>query len=380
MKSPNQPMADRQYSTAAYASKGEAGPDGVPVYTFRMTTAAVDRQGEIVTVEGWDFTNYLANPVVLNSHQYGDIEAIVGRTVSISQGTDGWYADVRFNDTPNGRLAQMLVDGGDLRAVSVGFKPITMQYPDVPAARRARALTDAQAKALVNMRPDPASAVRHTVKELLEVSVVPVPANAEAVRVRGLTGAESPTANGVYDQKVTMEALTENVWPSVASAMYALLNDHATDDTARRRVYNGLERVYRALDKEPPAFVEGAVLAKWSPRERDGQFWENEPDTVAGKAGRVISTANEAVLRAAYDAMEMAEECNVMAATHIGQAENLIIAVLESIGVTMPPEDAEPPEGEAPGGAMPPMDESMGKPMATYNTDILRAFLEGRTR
>jgi len=40
MKSPNQPMADRQYSTAAYASKGEAGPDGVPVCTFRMTTVS----------------------------------------------------------------------------------------------------------------------------------------------------------------------------------------------------------------------------------------------------------------------------------------------------------------------------------------------------
>jgi len=33
-------MADRQYSTAAYASKGEAGPDGVPVCTFRMTTVS----------------------------------------------------------------------------------------------------------------------------------------------------------------------------------------------------------------------------------------------------------------------------------------------------------------------------------------------------
>lgn len=376
MKTPHQPAPDRMYTTASYASKAEAGPDGVPVYTFRMTTAAVDRQGEIVTLEGWDFGNYLANPVVLNSHQYGDIEAIVGRAVSISQGTDGWYADIRFNDTPNGRLAQTLVDGGDLRAVSVGFKPITMQYPDVPAARRA--LTPDQAKALVNLRPDPANAVRHTVKELLEISVVPVPANAEAVRVRTVDGVAGNGAEPVYDGSVTMEALTENVWPSVASAMYALLNDHTTDDTARRRVYNGLERAYRALDKEPPAFVEGAILRKWGVRERDGQFWENEP-AVATKAGRVISSANEAVLRAAYDAMEMAEECNVMAANHIGQAENLIIAVLESIGVTMPPESGEPPEGEAPGGPMPSMEDGMGKPPAvTYNTDILRAFLEGR--
>ena len=162
---------------AAELEGSNCAEDGTPIYTFRITSPTVDRQGEVVTTDGWRFDAYLRNPVVLNSHDYTDIEAIVGRCVAINRDGDSWTADLRFNSTEYGCLAKELIDCGDLRAVSVGFRPIVIEYPDVPSLRAARTLTDAQEKALVNVAQDPSTAIRHVEKELLEISVVPVPAN-----------------------------------------------------------------------------------------------------------------------------------------------------------------------------------------------------------
>jgi phage head maturation protease len=169
-----------------------SGEDGTPIYTFRITSPTVDRQGEVVTTDGWRFDAYLRNPVVLNSHDYTDIEAIVGRCVAINRDGDSWTADLRFNSTEYGCLAKELIDCGDLRAVSVGFRPIVIEYPDVPSLRAARTLTDAQEKALVNVAQDPGTAIRHVEKELLEISVVPVPANPDAIRLRSLAAMAAP--------------------------------------------------------------------------------------------------------------------------------------------------------------------------------------------
>lgn len=142
----------------------KAGEGGQSMYTFRATTEAIDRQGEIVTLDGWDFSNFEANPVILDSHNYWGIENIVGRAVPPLRLVEGaWEVDVVFNGTPRGKLAQQLVDEGNLRAVSVGFNSLE------------------RTGGYGTKEP-----MKHLKKELLEVSVVPVPANQEAVRVRGL--------------------------------------------------------------------------------------------------------------------------------------------------------------------------------------------------
>lgn len=88
----------------------------------------------------------------------------------IGQGVGGQWPeiDVLFSRVnPKGVMAEGMVDAGELRAVSVGF----------------RSLERAMGK-----RNEP---LRHTRKELLEVSIVPIPANPEAVRVRSLDGDET---------------------------------------------------------------------------------------------------------------------------------------------------------------------------------------------
>ena len=347
------------YESAAYV-QAEADPTGQMIYTFRMTSERVDRQGEVVTLDGWDFTSYMTNPVVLNSHQYGDIEAIVGRCVGITRDDLGWNAAIRFNSTEHGRLACALVEEGDLRAVSVGFRPVVVQYPDGTAMRQSRAMarhanTDT-GKALVSMEVPPGKAVRHLSKELLEISVVPIPANADAIRLRSLAGARVTQSKGraMYD-RTNLEASgagEDHLWQSVAHAMYVVLTTGEGDEAVRRRRYNALERLYRTMDREPPAYTTADTAAKMQGDARDLQFWEGEHLLVAAKVGRVVSSANQAKLMASVASLEQAGEHLDMLMETLSAAEEGIYAVLGTMGVMVAPDetDAAPvptPEMEA---------------------------------
>lgn len=159
---------ERHYTRAALV-ESKAGPAGEKVYTFRATSEAVDRQGEVVSADGWDFRSFEANPVILDTHDYSGIDAIVGRALPpLRRMGDTWEVDVEFSQSPKGRLAKQLVDEGSLRAVSVGFRSMER----VGGAREGAPLT-------------------HVKQELLEISVVPIPANPEAVRLRALAAAKS---------------------------------------------------------------------------------------------------------------------------------------------------------------------------------------------
>ena len=458
-------MNDKTYTDATYQAK-QVGADGVPIYTFLFTNDRLDRQGEVVTLEGWDFTQYLTNPVVLDSHQYTSIEAIVGRCVAISRSDAGWLADIRFNDSEYGALARSLVEGGDLRAVSVGFRPLAIEYPDMASLRASRAVDDDTIKALVTVAPDPRTAVRHVRKELLEISVVPIPANADAIRVRSVDPpvttsgtamsvvkieapgwlrqnarqglewhAEGLSGDGVTDQTlaearamaggnvsddkavrmgawfarhmtdldapsadrghpdypspgVVAHALwgggsrteseraaswargqsgkgadasppdrdivtastgfVRDVWPSVASAMLAVLTSTA-DDATRRRAYNGLERVYKVLGKEPPEFMNADTVAKLGTAERNGMFWEGEP--THAKAAGPISPETEALIR---------------------QAHELIMRVVEALDETPDTVVTDRPSTDEP------VMYQTADPFRAFDPQALRAFLETR--
>lgn len=148
----------------AVLTGSKAQDDGSKLYTFKITSEVIDRQNEVVTEDGWEFGNFHKNPVILDSHNYWAISAIVGRGVGgVRQATGGGYElDILFAPTEEGQKAQALVDGGFLNAVSVGFR----------SSERA-------------FGADRSEPMKHTRKELLEVSVVSVPANAEALRQRG---------------------------------------------------------------------------------------------------------------------------------------------------------------------------------------------------
>lgn len=161
-------------SFAAALLKASADAEGQKTYTFLASNDTLDRQGEVVTTDGWELANYQRNPVVLDGHDYRSIENVIGRAVALRSTDDGLEADIVFNQSPKGQLATALVEGGDVRAVSVGFMSIEMAVPQ-----------------------DRKEPVRHTKKELMEISLVPVPANPDALRLRSADGEPSTKAGRV---------------------------------------------------------------------------------------------------------------------------------------------------------------------------------------
>jgi exonuclease III len=117
-----------------------------------FSTEKEDRHGEIV-YQDWDLKNFKKNPVYLDSHNYSSIEYIIGKVEKIKVKENKLEGDVVFAlDNPRGELAYKLAEGGFLNTSSVGFIPKVF---------------DDEGNILKS--------------ELLEISGVVVPANAEAL-------------------------------------------------------------------------------------------------------------------------------------------------------------------------------------------------------
>lgn len=144
--------------------------DARRIVRFRGTNGTIDRDGESIDPKRWDFDNYMKNPVVQFGHDYS--ERPVGRTVKIEN--DGKNVDFyiqfpaseeeageewfKFTDS-----VYRMVKSGFLNATSVGFRPT------VPPK--------------VMPKGDGISSPRRVFvgQELLEISIVPVPSNPDAL-------------------------------------------------------------------------------------------------------------------------------------------------------------------------------------------------------
>lgn len=122
------------------------------------STATVDRQGESVSVDGWDIKNFKKNPVLLWAHNHD--EPAIGKAKNIKVVGEGKKAQLVFepifhDKTPFASAIKTLYEGDEsldpvLNSFSVGFRPL-----DVDGNT-------------------------YTKQELLEISAVNVPANSDA--------------------------------------------------------------------------------------------------------------------------------------------------------------------------------------------------------
>ena len=140
---------------------------------------------EALRIDGVALERYSRNPVVLDSHDRWTVGAVIGRaSVRVADGL--LLADVTFAATPRADAVWRLVRDGFVRALSVAYIP-----------RRVRDVPDGQelANGGYTVR-GPARLVEDW--ELYEVSVVGVPADADAVR-------RSARAAGHPREMVTMD-------------------------------------------------------------------------------------------------------------------------------------------------------------------------------
>lgn len=133
--------------------------------TFVISTGSVDRDNDTISVNGWKLENYKRNPVVLFAHDYDSLP--IGKCVEIGINGDKLLATAEFADHAMADTCLKLVDGGFLRATSVGFRPMKFTINE---ERRGLDFVE---------------------QELLEFSVVPVPANPEALMVSREFGSET---------------------------------------------------------------------------------------------------------------------------------------------------------------------------------------------
>lgn len=166
--------------SGSYIGKTEDG-----THTFVFSNAQIDRYGDTIDVKGWQLANYEANPIVLFGHDASDVKNVVGTTVKTWVEDGNLMGEIKFADegvNPNADIVRKLVESKILRTVSVGFRPL-----------EAKASSDPQRRGGFDFKK----------QELLEVSIVPVPALPSAL-AKAAPGADL----GFVRREMTREAIT----------------------------------------------------------------------------------------------------------------------------------------------------------------------------
>jgi len=143
------------------------------IYRFVLTTSATDSNGNIADPLGWDLKRYKANPVVLWNH--GWLDQPIGKTLNIEATAHRLTAEIQLADTHLAQEIATLIEGGYVRGASPGWLPIEWE------ARK-----DAQGRFL---------GIHSHSQELIEASIVGIPANPDALRIARLNDGRILTAS-----------------------------------------------------------------------------------------------------------------------------------------------------------------------------------------
>lgn len=257
--------------------------------TFRVlaSTAAIDRQGDTVRQDGWELENFKKNPVILWAHNYDELP--IGKATDIGVSVQGLEITFEFapaEGNPKAAQVQKLMEEGFLSAVSVGF---------IPKERNGNVIIRS---------------------ELLELSVVPVPANQEALRLamsKGLdvSAIEKDLEEGEKDEKgaVADELSAEDVmrkkWGLMDGAykiVYALCSvflDEKTSVDSFAALAGEAGDLLKAYAGNPAGATEGegAVALALS----EGKAMK-QPEAEA-KEGRTLSSATRSKINKTRDAL-----------------------------------------------------------------------------
>lgn len=138
------------------------------VLRFIGSDETPDRDGDVISVNGWDLKNYSKNPVFLWAHD-ASIPP-VGKANSVTTENGKLMFDIEFPEKgiyPLADLVYNLYKGGFLNATSVGFIGTEVERREDDA---------------VKDLPEWKRGVKFNAQELLELSAVPVPSNPSALQ------------------------------------------------------------------------------------------------------------------------------------------------------------------------------------------------------
>jgi HK97 family phage prohead protease len=152
----------------AFATECKAIDQEARSVDFVISTASVDRMGDTISVDGWKLDTYRKNPVVLWAHDASMLPIAKASNVRVEDGKLKARAEFMPKDISGMSNAVFeMIRSGFLSATSVGFAPIKYAFSEAA---------------------DRKFGIDFIEQELLEFSVVPIPANAEALIEARLAG------------------------------------------------------------------------------------------------------------------------------------------------------------------------------------------------
>lgn len=138
-------------------------------FRFVASTSASDRYNDVIDQEGWDLKGFNANPIVLFNHNSLDLP--IGRG-KVEVKNNQLMIEVEFDQSDEfAKKIEQKVKDGFINAVSVGFNPIEATP---------RSSLDKNHKYYSKF------GTLFSKAELLEVSIVTIPANSEATMAKSI--------------------------------------------------------------------------------------------------------------------------------------------------------------------------------------------------
>lgn len=161
--------------------------DNEEIFTAIASTPLKDRHGETINPKGWRFENYLKNPVILFAHKYDELP--VGKTLKIYQNekNETLIDFVLAKGIDIAENLRKLIKQGIQKGLSVGFMPIKVKQSD----------------------EDPYDIME---QELYEISLVPIPANPDALVQLGYKPEEIKNLVEIYKKDLEKIKADEEKW------------------------------------------------------------------------------------------------------------------------------------------------------------------------
>ena len=150
-------------------------------WTFVASSEAVDRYGDVIVASGWQLKNFRKNPIALWQHSgaqpigtWKDVDVVDGQLVATLEMVKPGVSIIA--DMLRGMVEQRV-----LRAVSVGFQPMAGHI-----------------ERILDEKGNWQGGYRYLKSELLEISLVSVPANPEALSVAKALGMSREQIDTVF--------------------------------------------------------------------------------------------------------------------------------------------------------------------------------------
>lgn len=315
--------------------------------SFVFSDGSVDRYGDTIEAKGWVLDAFNANPVALFGHDASDAKNVIGKAKNVRVAGTQLIGEIEFAEAsvnPNAETVYQMVKGGYLNTVSVGFQPLEwVQTKD-------------------KSRP---GGIDFKKQELWEISVVPVPANPNAVTLARSAGIDvdrltllSQSPLPAKTRGAGIQMVKKGLWSVADLAQLILSLGWIVDDARWEAEYEGdgsavpgmLTEAFRLLGAALVAMTEeevAEILARFGGDDQTKSFTPaqkfietvsvaiaakekkagiitrdalsaedvcaliNQKMTDLGviKAGKALSTANQAIITDACAKMMEAHDC-----------------------------------------------------------------------